>query len=568
MAGETILIIDDNPDVCILLGQRVLPSYGYRTLTATDGQEGLWQIRTQKPDLILLDLRLPDMTGLDLLHILTSEGYDTPVILITAYGSELIAAQALRLGVRDYIIKPFTLDEIVESVERALTEQRLRRERNALADHLQNCQRALQSFLDTAEEIRCVEDVELNICQLTEVALRATHAQRSQIWCYDRAAESFYLRVAQDSADQRAYLLHKKEGVPEQVREALATATMQEWQPNQEEGEKSAAVALPILQDQQVVAVMVLYLSPEQQCPPSLGMLLLQIVGKWLEQVLDQAALRQRVDLLRGQVQAFGALSEDVLMVLDEQNRIVATTPAVQVMLDQPPETLVGQDFCQWIGQIESPSGELVEWYLQQALGEQGAEHYALFFHDARGCCRQAEVQVLQGRHNGGQMYRYVLFHETTAQHRLEQAVRSMRQLLNEAGHGRHWGLFLTDIDGTIQAVNGNVPEILGLAQEELRGQLLWEVLCAWEGSHLLSEEIPRALREGSSYLQVFWPGGRIESWGVTTWPLLDDQGAPWGIGVLIRPQAEESGPEYAVGGPIDESDLLGGPRVNSSTGA
>ena len=139
MAGETILIIDDNADVQILLGERVLPAHGYRTLSAPDGQEGLWQIRAHKPDLILLDLRLPDMTGIDLLHILAAEGYDIPVILITAYGSELIAAQALRLGVHDYIIKPFTLDEILESVERALTTLRLRRERNSLNERVQLC---------------------------------------------------------------------------------------------------------------------------------------------------------------------------------------------------------------------------------------------------------------------------------------------------------------------------------------------------------------------------------------------------------------------------------------------
>jgi hypothetical protein len=78
-----------------------------------------------RPDLILCDLEMPGMNGLDFLRELQQKGLDIPAIMMTAFGSEATATQALRLGVKDYIVKPFTTDEILTAIERALTERRL-----------------------------------------------------------------------------------------------------------------------------------------------------------------------------------------------------------------------------------------------------------------------------------------------------------------------------------------------------------------------------------------------------------------------------------------------------------
>lgn len=562
MAGETILIVDDNPDVCILLGERVLPSYGYRTLTATDGQEGLWQIRTQRPDLILLDLRLPDMTGLDLLHILSSEGYDTPVILITAYGSELIAAQALRLGVRDYIIKPFTLDEIVESVERALIEQRLRRERNALTDYLHNCTKSLRALVDTSADIVHIDDYELNLCRLVEVALASVCAQRAQIWFYDSGQSALYLRVAQDSSDQRAYLVHRREPTLPQVELALSTGEIQQWV----EGQESlcqTVIALPILQERRPGAVLVLYIPDQESSASELSLLVLQLIGRWIEMVLEQSRLIQKNHSLQGQIEAAGDLSQEVLFVLDEEHCIVAVTPAVQTLLGQTPEEVIGQDFRQWIQTVGSSPGELVEWYLEQSTNEQSTERYTFLFQDAQGEPRQAEVRVLPQRLEGGGLRRYLLFQEVTAYSRLEQSTRSLRQTLNQALRGSLFGLFLTDLNGQIQAVNGALVDMLQLTPEEVWGKSLWEVLAPAEGSQLLPEEITRAYREGTSYTEIRWPDMEMDVWGITTWQLISEGETPSAIVVLVRP-AFSPPAEPGMGSPADESDLLGGSWVHS----
>jgi DNA-binding response OmpR family regulator len=86
--------------------------------------------------MLLLDWQLPDITGLDVLRALRSGGCQAPAILMTAFGSEELAIVALRLGVRDYLPKPFTEEELLKSIGVALIEARLRRERDTLSEQL------------------------------------------------------------------------------------------------------------------------------------------------------------------------------------------------------------------------------------------------------------------------------------------------------------------------------------------------------------------------------------------------------------------------------------------------
>ena len=113
MSGQQILVIDDSKEIARHLTQQLLPTLGYRTLQAFDGRSGLQIIRQERPSLVMLDLNLPEMTGLDVLQTLVDEGIDVPVILMTGYGSEKNAIDAFRLGIKDYLVKPFTVDEVV-----------------------------------------------------------------------------------------------------------------------------------------------------------------------------------------------------------------------------------------------------------------------------------------------------------------------------------------------------------------------------------------------------------------------------------------------------------------------
>ncbi len=146
MVKETILIVDDNREIVAALSD-VLKSKGYVTLAAYDGAKGLELALAQSPDLILLDWNLPELSGMQVLQALRDQGYQAPVILMTVYGSEGIAVQAFKLGIRDYIRKPVRMAETLESVEKALAEDRLRREKERISKELAEANRRLEQQL-------------------------------------------------------------------------------------------------------------------------------------------------------------------------------------------------------------------------------------------------------------------------------------------------------------------------------------------------------------------------------------------------------------------------------------
>jgi DNA-binding response OmpR family regulator len=136
MAGETLLIVDDSREIRTLLDEDILSPMGFAVQTAGDGKAGLELAARCRPDLILLDMNMPRMSGLEMLAMLRKTESTVPAILMTAYGSENVAIEAFRLGVRDYIVKPFTPDEIRQSIDRAMNESRLARQKEELDRHL------------------------------------------------------------------------------------------------------------------------------------------------------------------------------------------------------------------------------------------------------------------------------------------------------------------------------------------------------------------------------------------------------------------------------------------------
>jgi two-component system NtrC family sensor kinase len=120
MAGETVLIIEDRRENIVHLANNVLKPNGYQVITAMDGQRGLKRALAEKPDLIIMDLNMPKMDGLEVLSALQEREVDIPVILSTFYGSEQVAQQALRLGAAGYIVKPYTVGDMLKAIEKAL----------------------------------------------------------------------------------------------------------------------------------------------------------------------------------------------------------------------------------------------------------------------------------------------------------------------------------------------------------------------------------------------------------------------------------------------------------------
>ena len=114
-----LLTIDDSKTIRMIL-QRAFKEFDCTLVEASNGEEGLRAAAEHKPDLIILDITMPQMDGIEMLTRLRATGDNTPVIMLTAEGGANSVQRASHLGVRDYIAKPFQNDALIEKVQKVL----------------------------------------------------------------------------------------------------------------------------------------------------------------------------------------------------------------------------------------------------------------------------------------------------------------------------------------------------------------------------------------------------------------------------------------------------------------
>jgi DNA-binding NtrC family response regulator len=136
MAEPRILTVDDEPDMVDNCA-RILRRAGHRCLTATDPHRALALLESERPDLLLTDLKMPEIDGLALLHRARQLDPALPVVVLTAFATIESAVAAIKDGAFDYLPKNFSVDQLTLVVERALRQRRLALENRNLREQLQ-----------------------------------------------------------------------------------------------------------------------------------------------------------------------------------------------------------------------------------------------------------------------------------------------------------------------------------------------------------------------------------------------------------------------------------------------
>lgn len=119
---KKILIVDDEKNIRLTL-RRSLESLQYEIHEALTGEEAIEMMLQQKYDLILLDLKLPGMSGLDVIRSMRNQKIDTKIVIISAHGTIESAVESMKLGASDFIEKPFTPDDIRQIVLRHIEDR-------------------------------------------------------------------------------------------------------------------------------------------------------------------------------------------------------------------------------------------------------------------------------------------------------------------------------------------------------------------------------------------------------------------------------------------------------------
>jgi PAS domain S-box-containing protein len=151
-----ILIVEDREDDALLLTRRL--GTKYRVETAVDGRSALRSIEEEEPDLVMVDIRLPDIDGIDLIARIREAAPRTSVIAMTAFGSEEIARKVMRLGASDYVIKPVDLKRVSDLVRTALDKRRLELEKRDLERKLRKERDDLRNIVECSADAIVMTD--------------------------------------------------------------------------------------------------------------------------------------------------------------------------------------------------------------------------------------------------------------------------------------------------------------------------------------------------------------------------------------------------------------------------
>jgi len=202
---ERILLVENNPEVCDLVARQTLEPLGYKVEVVTTAASAIQESVRFLPDVIIADLKLPGLSGKDLLVALSSQGLDMPIIVIAQKGMEADVIQAFRLGAADYLLWPIREAEVVSAVERVLKQVRSRLERETLARQLKQTNqelhrrvRELTTIFAVGKAVTSITDQRLLFEKIVEGAVYITEADCGWLLLREERTKTFILSACRN----------------------------------------------------------------------------------------------------------------------------------------------------------------------------------------------------------------------------------------------------------------------------------------------------------------------------------------------------------------------------------
>ncbi len=199
-AGDRILLVENDPEISDLIARQTLKSVGYQVTVVSDSSSAIKSALQTPSDLIIADLNLPGLSAKDLLYALTSQGVDTPLMVIANKGQEHDIIQAFRLGAADYILWPSRDAEILAAVERVLKgvhnirdNQRLGLQVSEINQELQRKVRELTAIINIGKAVISITDQRFLFQKIVDGAAQVADTKIAWLLVRDQESKAFLL---------------------------------------------------------------------------------------------------------------------------------------------------------------------------------------------------------------------------------------------------------------------------------------------------------------------------------------------------------------------------------------
>lgn len=351
---ERVLVIDDSQEIRDFLSEYILQPKGFEVLSASNGLMGLEMAIAKEPDLMIVDQQMPRLTGLEVLEKLKERGVEIPAILATAHGSEETAVAAFRLGIRDYVIKPFDADEISESVDRALRESRLKRERDQLVQQLMESNSQLQRraqelnvLYGVGKSVASSLDLEEVLHRVVEAAVYVVGAEEGSLMLLDEEQGELYTRASKN-LDSKAQTMRKRvndslAGKVLQTKRAIAIGNDSQWKRTHTALLVKSLIYVPLILQNKPIGVLGVTNRLKETSFDSNDTRALSALGGYATIAINNANIYSEIERDRNTLGAILDEIGDPVLVVDQDNRLSLLNAAARSIFNLTDNKPVGQ---------------------------------------------------------------------------------------------------------------------------------------------------------------------------------------------------------------------------------
>lgn len=376
---ERVLIIDDSQEIREFLSEYILKPKGFEVLTASNGLMGLEMAIAKEPNLMIVDQQMPRLTGVEVLEKLKERGVEIPTILATAHGSEETAVAAFRLGIRDYVVKPFDSDEISHSVDKALRESRLARERDQLVQQLMESNSQLQRraqelnvLYGVGKSVAASLDLEEVLQRVVEAAVYVVGAEEGSLMLLDEEQDELYIRASKNldskAKSMRKHVSDSLAGKVLKTKRAMAISNDSGWKRTHTALLVKSLIYVPLILQNKPIGVLGVTNRLKETSFDSNDTRALSALGGYATIAINNANIYSELTSEKNTLSAIVDLTNDPIIVLEAENRLLIANSAAlhalgltdeQQVVGERLDSLIDGDLLTFINQEASEGSQM-----------------------------------------------------------------------------------------------------------------------------------------------------------------------------------------------------------------